>query len=120
MHNLGKEEAQVNALVGFGHVVIQIRWPDLGVGGEDVADQSAKIDSLEVLDQVIKDIIVNTVNEGRKLAMGDCCLCLVVGDVAGMEFCVFSSSGTIWNDGIGRRFIGRDGECFPILGQIDG
>jgi hypothetical protein len=42
-------EAQVNARMEVGHVVIQIRLADLGVGGEDVHDREQRSMALRPL-----------------------------------------------------------------------
>ncbi len=49
-----------------GHVVIQIRLADLGVGGEDVHDKGAEIDGIKTFGGVVKnsvvDVIIATMN----------------------------------------------------------
>jgi hypothetical protein len=54
-----------------GHVVIQIRLADLGVGGEDVHDKRAEIDGIETFDGVIKNSIVDIINRCRELVAFD-------------------------------------------------
>ncbi len=54
-----------------GHVVIQIRLADLGVGVEDVHDEGAEIDSIETFSGVVKNGIVDVVNCCHKLVACD-------------------------------------------------
>ena len=62
----GKGEARGNARMQVGHVVIQIRLADLGVGGEDVHDKGAEIDGIKTFGGVVKnsvvDVIIATMN----------------------------------------------------------
>jgi hypothetical protein len=48
-----KGEARVDVGMQVGHVVIQIRLADLGVGVEDVHDEGAEIDHIETFGGVI-------------------------------------------------------------------
>ncbi len=62
----GKGEAQANAGMEVGHVVIQIRLTDLGIGGEDVHDKGVEINGLETFGGVVKNGIVDVVDCHRK------------------------------------------------------
>ena len=53
-----KGEAQVDAGMEVGHVVILIRLADLGIGSEDVHDKGAEIDGIETFGGVVKNGIV--------------------------------------------------------------
>jgi hypothetical protein len=51
----GKGEAQVDAGMEVGHVIIQIRLEDLGIGVEDVHDKGMEIDGIETFGGAIKN-----------------------------------------------------------------
>jgi hypothetical protein len=55
-------EAQVDAGMEVGHVVIQIRLADLGVGGEDVHDEGVEINGVKTFGGVIKNGIVDVID----------------------------------------------------------
>ncbi len=55
----GKGEAQVDAGMEVGHVVIQIRLADLGIGVEDVHEEGAEINGVETFSGVVKNGIVD-------------------------------------------------------------
>ncbi len=67
----GKGEAQVDAGMEVGHVVVQISLADLGVGVEDVHDKGAEIDGVETFGGVTKNGKVDVV---------DCCCKLIACD----------------------------------------
>ncbi len=95
----GKGEAQVNARMEVGHVVIQIRLVGLGIGGEDVHEEGAEIDGVETFGGVIKNGIVDVVDCHRKLVtrdgedhlVGD--PSLACGGVGGTQFLAFGCCG---------------------------
>jgi hypothetical protein len=64
-------EAQVDAGVEVGHVVIQIRLADLGIGGEDVHDKGAEINCVETFSGVVKNSVVDVVYGRRELVACD-------------------------------------------------
>jgi hypothetical protein len=70
-HVDGKGEARVDAGMEVGHVVIQIRLADLGIGFEDVHDKGAEIDSVETFGGVFKNGVVDVINCCRKLVACD-------------------------------------------------
>jgi hypothetical protein len=49
-----------------GHVVIQFRLADLGVGVEDVHDKDAEINGIETFGGVVKNSLVDIVNRRRE------------------------------------------------------
>ncbi len=57
----GKGEAQVDSGIEVGHVVIQIRLANLGVGVEDVHDKGAKNDGVETFGGVVKNGVVDVI-----------------------------------------------------------
>jgi hypothetical protein len=61
-HVDGKGEAQVDARMKVGHVVVQIRLTDLGIGVEDVHDKGAEIDGIEPFGGVIKSGVEDIVD----------------------------------------------------------
>ncbi len=63
----GKGEAQVDAGMEVGHVVILIRLADLGTGVEDVHDKDEEIDGIETFGGVVKNGIVDVTNRHCKL-----------------------------------------------------
>ncbi len=87
----GKGEAQVDARMEVGHVVIQIRLTDLGVGGEDVHDKGVDIDGIETFGGVVKNGIVDIIDCCCKLVTHDgedhlvCVSCLACGIIGGMN-----------------------------------
>ncbi len=88
-------EAQIDAGMEIGHVVIQIRLADLSVGVEDVHDEGAEINGIETFSGVVKSGVVDIVNCCHKLVARDgedhlvCVPCLVCGGVGGMQFLAF-------------------------------
>ncbi len=56
----GKGGGQVDARMEVGHVVIQIKLANLGVGGQDVHDKGVEIDGIETFGGVIKNSIVGS------------------------------------------------------------
>jgi hypothetical protein len=122
----GKGEAQVDARIEVGHVVIQIRLADLGVGGEDVHDKGAEIDGIETFGGIIKNGIVDVNNCHCKLAAHDGedhhvgVPSLACGSVGGMQFLVCSCCGASWDGWVGWRFNMWDLECLPVASQVDG
>ncbi len=122
----GKGEARVDARMEVSHVVIQIRFADLGVGGEDVHDEGAEIDGIETFGGVIKNSVVYVVDCHRKLVACDgedhlvsvpCLTCSSVGDV---QFLAVGGCGAGWDYWVGRRFNLWDVECLPFACQVDG
>ncbi len=71
LHVDGKGEAGVDARMEVGHVVIQIRLADLGIGLEDVHDEGAKINGVETFGRVVKHSIVDVVNRHHELVACD-------------------------------------------------
>ncbi len=67
----GKRKAQVDAGMEVGHVVIQIRLADLGVGVEYVHDEGEEINGVKTFGGVVKHGIVDIVNCRCKLVAGD-------------------------------------------------
>jgi hypothetical protein len=67
----GKDEAQVDAGMEVGHVVVQIRLADLGVGVEDVHDEGAEIDGIETFNGVVKNRVVDVVDHRHKSIVCD-------------------------------------------------
>jgi hypothetical protein len=69
-----------------GHVVIQIRLADLGVGSEDVHDKGVEIDCIGTFGGILKNSIVDIVNcycklvtcEGEDHLVGVPCLTALV------------------------------------------
>ncbi len=115
----GKGEAQVDAGMEVGHVVIQIRLADLGVGGEDVNDKGAEIDGVETFGGVVKNGVVDLINCRRELVACDGedhligIPCLTCGGIGGAQFLAFGCHGAGWVNM-------RDVECLPIACQVDG
>ncbi len=66
-----KGEAPVNARMEVGHVVIQIRLADLGVGVEDVHDKGVEINGAETFGGVVKSGVVDVINCHCKLVACD-------------------------------------------------
>jgi hypothetical protein len=62
-----KGEAQVDAGMEVGHVIIQIRLADLGIGVEDVHDRGVDIDGIETFGGAIKNGVVDVVDRRQKL-----------------------------------------------------
>ncbi len=85
-----KGGAQIDARMEVGHVVIQIRLADLGIGVEDVHDEGAEIDGVETFGGVVKNSVVDAVTSRRKLVACDGedhlvgVPCLTGGGVCGM------------------------------------
>ncbi len=67
----GKGEAQVDAGMEVGHVVVQIRLADLGKGVEDVLDEGAEIDGVETFGGVVKNGVVDAIDCHHKLIVCD-------------------------------------------------
>ncbi len=109
----GKGEAGVNAGMEVGHVIIQIKLADLGVGVEDVYDKGAEIDSVDTLGGVVKNGIVDVVENW-------CVPCLASGGIGGTYILMVGSRGACWDDWVGRRFNMWDVERLPVMCQIDG
>jgi hypothetical protein len=109
-----------------GHVVIQIRLADLGVGHEDVHDKGAEINSIATFGGVVKNGVVDIVNRRHKLVMCDGedhlvgVPCLMGGGIGGTQFHVFGCGGACWDDWVGLRFNMWDVECLPVACQVDG
>ncbi len=88
-HVNGKGGARVNARMEVSHVVIQIRLADLGVGVEDVHDESVVINGIETFSGVVKNGVVDIVNHCRELIACDGedylvgVLCLASGGIGG-------------------------------------
>ncbi len=105
-----KGEAQVDVRMEVGHVVIKIRLADPGVGGEDVHDEGAENNGLEMFGGVVKNSIVDVINCHRKLVTHDGedhlvgVPCLAWGGIGGMQFLAFSCCGAGWDDWVGLVF----------------
>ncbi len=67
----GKGEAQIDAKMEVGHVVIQIRLADLSISGEDMHDKGAETDGVETFGGVFKNNIVDVVDCCRKSVVCD-------------------------------------------------
>jgi hypothetical protein len=67
----GKGWGQVDAGMEAGHVVIQIRLADLGIGGEDAHDKEAEIDGIETFGRVVKNSVVDIIDCHCKLIASD-------------------------------------------------
>ncbi len=71
------------------HVVIQIKFADLGIGDECVHDEGAEIDGVETFRGVIKNCVVDVIDCHHKLVACDGedhlvgVPCLVSGNVGG-------------------------------------
>ncbi len=70
-HVDGKGEAGVDAGMKVGHVVIQIRLADLGIGVEDVHDEGAEIEGVETFGGVVKNGIVDIIDRCCELVTCD-------------------------------------------------
>ncbi len=122
----GKGEAQVNAGMEVGYVVIQIRLADLGIGGEDVHDEGAEIDGIETFGGVLKNGIVDVLDRCRELVACDGedhlegVPCFTGSSIGGMQFLAFGGHGTCWDDCVGWRFNIWDAEHLPVACQVDG
>ncbi len=89
-HVNSEGEAQVDAGMEVGHVVIQIKLADLGVGVEDVHDENVEIDGIETFGGVVKNDVVDVVDcrceliacDGEDHLVG--VPCLASGGVGGM------------------------------------
>ncbi len=122
----GEGEARVNARMEVGHVFIQIRLADLGIGGEDVHDEGAEIDGVETFGGVVKNGLVDMAHHCHELVACDgeehlvVVPCLTGGGVGGAQFLAFGCRGASWDDGVGWRFNMWDVERLPIACQLDG
>ncbi len=88
-----------------GHVVIQIRLADLGIGGEGVHNKGVEIDGVETFCGVIKNgVLVDVIDCCRELAAHDGEDHLVgvpslsCGSIGGMQFFYFGCRGASWDD----------------------
>ncbi len=66
-----KGGAWANAGMEVGHVVIQIRLADLGVGVEDVHYKGVEINGIETLGGVVKNGVVEVIDCHRELVVHD-------------------------------------------------
>jgi hypothetical protein len=93
-----------------GHVVIQIRLADLGVGGEDVHDKGVEIDGVETFGGVVKSGKVDIVNCRHKLVTCDGedhlvgVSCLTNDGIRGTQILAFGCRHTCWDDWVGWRY----------------
>ncbi len=108
-----------------GHVVIQIRLADLGIGGEDVHDKGAEINGVETFGRVVKNSILDVVDCRRKLVACDGedhlvgVSSLACVNVGGTQFLVIGCGGTGWDDWVGWKFNLWDVERLPVACQVD-
>jgi hypothetical protein len=122
----GKGKTQVDARMEAGHVVIQIRLADLGVGGEDVHDEGAEINGVETFGGIVKNGVVDVINHRRKLVACDGedhlvgVPCLMGSGVGGTQFLVFGIRGACWDDWVGWRFNIWDVELLSVACQVYG
>jgi hypothetical protein len=61
-HANGKGEARVDAGMQGGHVVVQIRLADLGIGVGDVHEEGVETNNVEAFSGVVKNSVVDVVN----------------------------------------------------------
>ncbi len=103
----GEGEAQVDAGMEVGHVVILIRLADLGIGSEDVHDKGAEIDGIETFGGVIKNSLEDIVDRRCKL---DACdgedhlvgvPCFACSSIGGVQILAFGCRGASWDDWVG-------------------
>ncbi len=119
-------EAQVDARMEVGHVVIQIRLADLGVSGEDVHDKGAEIDGVETFGGVIKNRAVDVLDRRCILVASDGedhlvgVPCLTCGSIGSAQFLPFGCPGAGWDDWVGWRFNMWDVGHLPVACQVDG
>jgi hypothetical protein len=125
-HVDNKGEAQVNARLEIGHIVIQIRLADLSVGGEDVHDKGAKINGVESFGGVLKYGLVDVVNCRHILVACDVdnhlvdVQCFECSGVGGTQFLAFCCCGANWDNWVGWRFIWWNVESLSLGSQVDG
>ncbi len=103
----GKGEARVNAAMEIGHVVIQIKLADLGIGSEDVYEERAEIDGIKTFSGVVKDGVVDMVDCHHELVTRDGVdhlvgvPCLACGGIGGTQLFAFGCCGAGWDDWVG-------------------
>ncbi len=107
-----------------GHVDIQIRLADLGIGDEDVHDKKLEINGIETFGGVVENGVVDVIDCHHKLVACDGedlvgVPCLTCGGIGGAQFLAFGCCGTGWDDWVGWKFNFWDVERLPVACQID-